>query len=90
VCGDGHAPKAAPSTRHSKVDGVSLEPKPKVGVVFALGSAGCEVIEVSGGPVTLSTVTLRVAVAVWPTLSTTVARSTFGPSGADEVSQETE
>ena len=46
-------------------------------------------MDVSGGPTTLSTATLRVTTVVLPTLSVAVARSVFGPSVTELVSQPT-
>ena len=79
----------APSTLHSKVAGVSVAVNSKSGVASLFGSAGLTVIDVSGGPTTLSTTTLRVTTVVLPTLSVAVARNVFGPSETELVSQPT-
>jgi hypothetical protein len=72
------------STEHWKVDGPSLEEKPKVGVLLLIvePSLGPEVIVVSGAAV--STVKLRVAVAVLPAASVARTRKVYEPSGSGE------
>jgi len=45
------AAKAAPSSEHWKVEGLSLDVKPKLALVELLGLVGLELIVVSGGVV---------------------------------------
>ena len=80
VCGVGQEAQPPPSRRHSYVAGDWLEPKPKVGVVLELGSAGVSGMVVSGAVVSTVQVCVAGVGSAFPAASTARTLNVCEPS----------